>query len=59
MKDNDETKVAALDVPSEARKYERLEDTPLTFVDTEELLEEMRVKLAAVSEIAIDLEHHD
>ena len=58
MKENDPSKVAILDVPSEPTRYGRLEDTPLTFVDTEELLEEMRGKLAAASEIAIDLEHH-
>ena len=59
MKEKDEIKVASLDVPSEARKYGSLEDTPITFVDTEELLEEMRGKLAAASEVAIDLEHHN
>ena len=58
VKANDENKVAALRVPSEPTAYKLLDDTPFTFVDTEELLEEMRVKLARASEIAIDLEHH-
>ena len=45
-------------VPAEPTPYKLLDDTPFTFVDTEELLEELRVKLSRAKEIAIDLEHH-
>ena len=45
-------------VPAEPKPYKLLDDTPFTFVDTEELLEELRGKLSQASEIAIDLEHH-
>lgn len=45
-------------VPAEPMPYKLLDDTPFTFVDSEELLEELRVKLSRASEIAIDLEHH-
>ena len=58
MKANDETKVQSLVVPAEAIPYKTLDDTPFTYVNTEELLEEMRVKLCKATEIAIDLEHH-
>lgn len=58
VKANDDQKVAALNVPSEPTMYKLLDETPFTFVDTEELLEEMRGKLAQAKEIAIDLEHH-
>ena len=59
VKANDENKVAALRVPAEPTPYKLLNETPFTFVNTEELLEEMRVKLSKASEIAIDLEHHN
>ena len=59
VKANDEIKVAALRVPAEPTPYKLLDETPFTYVDNEELLEEMREKLAKASEIAIDLEHHD
>ena len=58
VKANNEDKVAALRVPAEAMPYKLLDDTPFTFVDTEELLEELKHKLSRASEIAIDLEHH-
>ena len=58
MRANDDKKAAALSVPSEPKPYKLLDETPFTFVDTEELLEEMRGKLAQAKEIAIDLEHH-
>ena len=48
-----------MNVPAESIPYKLLDETPFTFVDTVELLEEMRAKLAKASEIAIDLEHHD
>jgi len=59
VKANDDKKVGSLRIPTEATPYKTLEDTPFTFVDTEELLEEMRGKLAEATEIAIDLEHHN
>ena len=46
-------------VPAEPTPYKLLDETPFTYVDNEELLEEMREKLAKANEIAIDLEHHD
>ena len=58
VKANDDRKVAALKVPEEPHAYKTCEDTPFTFVDSEELLEQMRQKLAVATEIAIDLEHH-
>lgn len=59
VKANDEKRVAALKVPTEAMAYKTLGETPFTFVDTAELLDEMATKLSAVTEIAIDLEHHN
>ena len=59
MKANNEEKAAGLKVPAEPTPYKLLDDTPFTYVDTAELLEEMREKLAQVTEIAIDLEHHN
>lgn len=59
VKANDETKAQGLKVPDEPTPYKTLDDTPFTYVDTEELLEEMRGKLAQATEIAIDLEHHN
>ena len=59
VKANDETKVAALKVPSEPTQYKLLDDTPFTFVDTEETLEvlrSMRVTLQIVSECVYDLD---
>lgn len=41
------------------RMYGILEDTPLTIVDSQELLDKMMTKLRAVKEIVIDLEHHN
>jgi hypothetical protein len=38
VKANDDVKVVALRVPAEPTPYKTLEDTPLTLVDTEELL---------------------
>ena len=59
VKANNEEKAAGLKVPAEPTPYKLLDDTPFTYVDTAELLEEMREKLAQVTEIAIDLEHHN
>ena len=39
--------------------YKPLEETPFTFVDTEEKLIELQQILEASKEIAVDLEHHD
>merc|ERR1712226_1127764 len=39
--------------------YAPLDETPLTMVDNQELLEEMMEKLKKVKEIVIDLEHHN
>lgn len=58
VKANNEAKVAALVVPDEPTPYKLLDDTPFTFVDTEESLALMKVKLEQAREIAIDLEHH-
>lgn len=59
VKANDEVRAAALKVPAEAMAYKTLGETPFTFVDTPDLLDEMATKLSAVTEIAIDLEHHN
>ena len=46
-------------VPSDAQLYKPLEETPFTFVDSEEKLGDLKRKLEASKEIAVDLEHHD
>ncbi len=43
----------------EAQKYDFLENTPFTYVDTPELLTQMHDNLVNQSEIAVDLEHHN
>lgn len=59
VKANDEKKAAGLSVTTEPTPYKTLQNTPFTYVDSEELLEQMVGKLAQASEIAIDLEHHN
>eukprot|EP00117_Sycon_ciliatum_P039137 scpid29849/ scgid28969/ Exosome component 10; Autoantigen PM/Scl 2 homolog; Polymyositis/scleroderma autoantigen 2 homolog len=49
---------AELLTPVKEQLYGKLADTPLTYVDTVELLEEMCGKLSAETEIAVDLEAH-
>ncbi|KCV70904.1 hypothetical protein, variant [Fonticula alba] len=44
--------------PVTEQMYLPMESTPRTWVDTPELLEDMRQKLLQVREIAVDLEHH-
>jgi exosome complex exonuclease RRP6 len=39
--------------------YASMEETPMIWVDTIDALQEMILKLCNVSEIAVDLEHHD
>jgi exosome complex exonuclease RRP6 len=39
--------------------YASMEETPFIWVDTVDALQEMVLKLSNVSEIAVDLEHHD
>jgi len=40
------------------QSYSPLDETELTFIDTQDKLDDMLEKLKAVKEIAIDLEHH-
>jgi len=58
VKANNEDRVASLRVPTEPTLYKTLDETPFTFVNTEEKLSTMAAHLAEVEEIAIDLEHH-
>ena len=58
VKANNEDVVPSLRVPSEPTPYKSLDETPFTFVETEEQLEQMAAHLAQVEEVAIDLEHH-
>lgn len=44
---------------ADAIEPKSFEDTPFTFVDTPEALEEMVEKLRQAKEIAVDLEHHN
>ena len=46
-------------VPLNAQVYKALDETPFTFVDSEEKLSDLKRKLEASKEIAVDLEHHD
>ena len=39
--------------------YKSMEETPFIWVDTEEQLSELLLHLDAVTEVAVDLEHHD
>lgn len=39
--------------------YEDIDSTPLTFVNSAHQFNEMMIDIAQVSEIAVDLEHHD
>ena len=58
MKANNDKRVKSLQIPSEPTPYGLLDQTPFTFVDTEELLIEMAGQLSQSDEIAVDLEHH-
>lgn len=45
-------------LPAKAQEVRTLEQTPFTFVDNQEALEELSRKLELSSEVAIDVEHH-